>query len=260
MYRYGQLITWGTTTAPHPFKGICTAYSYRGNYQRQLDEDEAGDNRTLIQHSHTANVSFDAKVIVDEANGSSDFLDLSAGAAVTITGIAAGVVLVSRAVERWQLGQPKTISMQATHYPDITQANPTKAGALDAQTPDQSGITSPIVLPGQNLIFSTRGLTSTGGLVQRLEIAQELTLTPDDPTPDGKIAGCAAHGYLRTISMDLLIRSTDTASVEGTVLNLTATGAMNNIANYQVESVDQRFAEKRGKMISLTAVWIPPLG
>lgn len=258
MNRYGQsTITWGTAAAPHIFKGVCTNYSYSDALTRQLDEDEVGDNRALILHSRKANISFDAKVIVGEDDGSADFLDLSTGAAVTVTGINAGVVLASRAVERWTLLQPKTISMQGTHYPDITQAAPVAAGALDAQTPDQSAIVAPLILPGGKLIYSTIGLTSTGGVVHMVEISQSLTLTEDDPTPDGKIPGCAAHGYVRTISMDLLIKTTDTAPVPGALLNLTASSAMSNIADYRVETAETRFTEKRGKMINVTAVWIP---
>jgi hypothetical protein len=96
MNRYGQNITWSTLSAPHPFSGTCTSYSYRDNIQRQLDEDESGDNRVLIQHSHKASVNFEARV----TDLSTDFLDLSAGAAITISGISTGTILATRAVER----------------------------------------------------------------------------------------------------------------------------------------------------------------
>ena len=56
---------------------------------------------------------------------STDFLDLSAGAGLVVSGISTGTVLVRQAVEKWALGQPKMASVQATHYPDISQASPT---------------------------------------------------------------------------------------------------------------------------------------
>jgi hypothetical protein len=114
MNRYGQDITWGTLNAPHAFSGTRTSYSYRDNIQRQLDEDESGDNRVLIQHSRKASLSFEARV----TDASTDFLDLSSGGAITISEISSGTILATRAVERWALGRPKTASIQATHYPD----------------------------------------------------------------------------------------------------------------------------------------------
>ena len=255
MNHYGQPITWGTLSAPHPFAGTCTSYSYRAQLQRQLDLDESGDNRALIQHSKKAEISFEAR-ITDASHTESNFLDLSTGAAINILGVSGGGILCTRAIERWSLGQPKTASIQATHYPDMELSSPVAAGTMDAFTPDQTGLG--IITPGGKLIYGTHGLNSTGGIVQRLEITQQLQITEDDPAPDGTIVGAAAHGYLRTIAMDLLVHSGITMPAVGDLLNLTAVGAMSHIANYRVESVETKFAEKRGKMISVTALWIPP--
>jgi len=262
MNRYGQNITWSTPGAPHPFHGICTAYSYKMQLQRQLDEDENGDNHALIQHSRKANVSFEAKVLKG-TGGSTDFLDLSAGGAVALSNAVPGggptntIVLATRAVERWSLGQPATISLQATHYPDLVQSSPAMAGALDASAAiDQTGLG--IITPGGKIIYGTYPLAmpDSSGIVHKLEITQELKIAEDDPSPAGTILGAATHGYLRTISLDLL--ATGSAPAEGSTLSIT--GAPSNAANYKIESVEQKFAEKRGKMYSITAVWIPPLG
>ncbi|HSI10720.1 MAG TPA: hypothetical protein VK961_01690 [Chthoniobacter sp.] len=252
MNHYGQTITWGTLSAPHPFAGTCTSYSYRAQLQRQLDADESGDNRALIQHSKKAEISFEARI----TDASQDFLDLSAGAAITLTGVTGGGILCTRAIERWALGQPKTASIQATHYPDMSLSSPAAAATIDAFTPNQTGLG--VITPGGKLIYGTYGLTSSGGIVQRLEISQQLQITEDAPAPDGTIPGAASHGYLRTIAMDLLITSSSGLPTVGGELNLTAAGSMSNIAHYRVESVETKFAEKRGKMISVTALWIPP--
>jgi len=62
MNRYGQNITWSTPGAPHAFSGTCTNWSYRDHFQRQLDENESGDQHVLIQHSRKAEIRFDARV------------------------------------------------------------------------------------------------------------------------------------------------------------------------------------------------------
>jgi hypothetical protein len=248
MNRYGQNIIWGTVAAPRLFSGICTSYSYREHLQRQLDEDEAGDHRVLIQHSRKAEIAFNAKVTAD----STDFLDLSTGGAISVSGISTGAVLVNRAVERWALGQPKTASIRAVHYPDITGVSE-DIGNLDAFTPSQS---LGFLFPSSMIKYGTAGLSSGAGVVHRLEITQELTLSEDEPSPDGKILGCASHGYLRTIAMEVLTRiDTDTVPAVGNVLSIT--GGPDHAAHMRIESIETRFAEKRGKMISFTAVWIP---
>ncbi len=250
MNRYGQAITWSTPTAPHPFSGICTAYSLRDALTRQLIDDEGGDNVALVLHSSKAELSFSAKVTSD----STDFLDLSAGASITVTGINSGIVLCRRAVERWVLQQPKTASIEATVYPDIVQAGPVAAGTdLDAFTPDQSALT--IVHPGAIIIYGTFALGHASGVLHELTLTQELDITEDEPSPAGTILGAATHGYKRTI--ELLLLSKAAAPAKGSVLALT--GAPSHAADFLIESVETRFAEKRGKMYSISAVWIPPL-
>jgi hypothetical protein len=251
MNRYGQNITWSTINAPQVFTGTCTSYSYRDNIQRQLDEDMGGDNRVLIQHSRKASISFEARVTED----SLDFLDLSVGGALTIDGISTGTILATRAVERWALGRPKTASVQATHFPDLTQSSPTLAGkTLSAFTPSQS---LAFLQPGGKLIYGTSGITHGSGIVHGLVLTQELQITEDEPSPAGTILGAATHGYLRTIQLDLLATASNPIPSAGDQLTFTAAPA--NCASYRVESAEVKFQEKRGKMYSITAVWIPAL-
>ena len=250
MNRYGQAITWSTIAAPHLFSGQCTAYSYRDALTRQLIEDEAGDHMALVLHSRKAELSFEAKITDD----STDFLDLSAGAAITVSGIATGTVLASRAVERWALGQPKTASITATHYPGFAVGAGALAGvALDAFTPDQAGLG--IVSPGGRIIYGTHGITHLAGIVHGLTIEQQLEITEDEPSPAGTILGAASHGYLRTIQLDLLV--TGALPVPGDVLALT--GAPAHASGYKIEKADVKFAEKRGKMVGIEAIWIEAL-
>ncbi|EDY16681.1 hypothetical protein CfE428DRAFT_5794 [Chthoniobacter flavus Ellin428] len=257
MNRYGQPITWGTTSAPHLSTGICTGYTYDLQAQEQLETDEGGDNVALILHSKKAAISFDARV----TSGSTDFLNLhTAGAALVVAGINDSdnsCILVQRAVERWQLGQSKTISIQATHYPAMIQATPTLANAaLSAFTPDQTALG--IVYPGGVMRYGTYGLSYTNAVVHMLEITQSLEITEDDVDPTGDILGAATHGDKREISLDLLIKTGFTKPVIGNALAVT--GAPTHASNYKIKGVSQKFADQRGEMYSVAAVWIPPLG
>ncbi len=250
MNRYGQAITWSTITAPHLFTGKCTSYSLRDATTRQMFDDEGGDFVATALHSRKGDLNFSAEI----TNESTDFLDLSAGAAITVTGIASGVVLASRAVETWRLQQRKSASVQATWFPDMVEVAPVAAGVdLDAFTPVQGGLGS-ILYPGGVVVLGTNGLTHLSGVVHGLIITQELTITEDEPSPVGTILGAATHGYMRTIQLDLL--STAAAPANRTVL--TITGAPGHGADYRIESVDTRFEDKRGKMYAINAVWIDP--
>ena len=252
MNRLGQLITWSTIAAPHLFSGECTRYTTRDATQRKTEEDEAGDQMALILEGAKTEISFDAKI----TDASTDFLDLSGGAAITIAGINAGVVLASRAVETWRLGQAKTASITATHYPDIVQADAVAAGnALTAFTPAPA---LTFVYPGSKIVYGTHGLTHASGIVHGLTLEQMLTITEDDITPDGKITGAATHGYMRMLSLDLLAR-TDMAAKPALKSVLAITGAPAHAGGYRVESVEERYELKRGKMYAVGAVWIPPM-
>lgn len=250
MNHIGQAITWGTVAAPHLFTGKCTSYTARDAATRQMFDDEAGDNTAFILHSRKTEINFGAEI----TSGSVDFLDISAGAVVTVTGIASGIVAVSRAVETWRLQQRKTAQISATWFPDMTQAGPQTAGTLTSFTPDQSGLG--ITHPGGTQIWGTYGITHSVGIVHGLTIEQQLTLAEDEVSPAGTILGVKPIGYLRTIQLELL--ATGAIPAVGATLTL-ATGPANT-ANYVIESAEVAFADKRGKMFNIGAVWIPPLG
>ncbi len=247
MNRYGQAITWGPLSAPRLFTGQTREYSYRDSVTKQLITDMSADNIAMVLHSRKGEINFEALV----TEGSEDFLDLSAGAAIAITGIFTGVVLATRATETWRLGQPKTASCTATHFPDMTQASPGLAGELSAFTPDQSALS--IVHPGAKLIYSTSGLGHASGIVHGLTLEQILQITEDEPSPDGKILGATTHGYERNIKLDLL--ATDAIPAVDTVLAIT--GAPAHAGGYRITAANVQFADQRGKMFAIEAAWIP---
>ena len=246
--RYGQTITWGPLTAPALFTGERQSYSYRDVVTKQNISGADGDHFAQVLHSHKAEIQFTVKV----TSASTDFLDISGGAAIAVTGVTGGQVLVSRAVETWRLMQPKTASITATHYPDMTSTNTTAAGRMTAFTPAQTGIG--IVFPSGLLTYSTYGLTHSAGIVHELTIEQILQLTDDEPSPDGKLLGCQGHGYERMIR--LLLLATGDAPAVKTVL--TIGGAPGHASDYRITDVEQTLEDARGKMFSISASWIPP--
>jgi hypothetical protein len=250
MNHYGQSISWSTINAPRLFTGICTAYSYRDALTHQLISDEGGDHVALALHSRKAEIEFEARVTSE----SGDFLNLNGGAAITVAGITGGVVLATRAVERWALGQPKTAAITATHFPSMIMGggDPAKID-FDAFTPTQT--LGNLVSPGSTIIYGTNGLNMDSvGVIHRLSIEQRLSLTEDEPSPEGTIPGAATHGYLRTIQLDILAKG----AIPEVGTSLSIDSALPHAADYRVERAEVRFAEQRGKMYSISAVWIPP--
>jgi hypothetical protein len=250
MIRYGQtLIGWGTPAAPQIATGNVTSYSLRDAVTRQLIEDMVGEKVAAAVHSRKGLLQWSARVVA----GSTNWLDLSAGAALTVSTISGGVTLATRAVERWVLGQPKTISIDANWYPAMTQASPTMAGITNsAFTPTQTGLT--VLSPGASLIYGTFGMTQSTGIIHGLTLTQILEITADDPDPSGGILGAASHGYMRELELELLA----TAAAPAVNSTLVLTNGPTMTANFQVESVEPKYQEKRGVMYSIKAFWIPP--
>jgi hypothetical protein len=247
MNRYGQAITWGPLSAPQLFTGDIVSYSYR---DAETDEELPGVSEiaAIAFHSRKATLNFESEI----TKGSTDFLDLSStAAAIAVSGIEAGTVLVSQVVEKWALNRRKSASIMATHYPDIVSSGGLANKELDAFTPDQSELG--IVLPGQNLIYGTFGLTHLSGIVHELTLTQTLKITEDDPSPAGKILGAATHKYKRTLSM-LLLATGEPPAVRS-VLNIS--GAPDHALNHRITSVDLRFEREKGKMYAIEGVWIP---
>ena len=250
MHNYGRSLVWGPSTAPSLFTGSCKSYSLRYARTRQLIEDGEGDYAALALHSEKGELSFEAQI----TDGSTNFLDLSTGPKIVVSGIS-GTVLVTRAVERWTLGQDKVGAITAGVYPGVTGGTGTEAGAdLDAFTPAQ---TLSFIHPGSKIIYGTAGLGHASGVVHGLTITQEWTLVDGDPTPEGVIADVHAYGYLRTIALELLAGASAAAPAVDTVLEVT--GAPAHAADHRIESSEFRLATKRGKMYLVNAVWIPAM-
>ena len=108
---YGQQITYGVLGAPALFTGDNMSFSYRDQVTEDDLEDASSEIPAMALHSRKGEISFDGEV----TSGSSDFLDLSAGAAISVSGtpggisLASGIILAHEAVEEWNLLKRKRI-------------------------------------------------------------------------------------------------------------------------------------------------------
>lgn len=251
MYHYGQDITYGPLSAPQLFTGHIVRWSMRDTETDEDLTDASDDIAALAFHSRQAEINFETQI----TSGSDDMLDLSTGVAIAVSGISTGMVLAAELTERWALMQRKTATCRATWFPDMPASEGGTAGTdLSGFTPDQAELG--IVLPGGGLIYSTYGLTHESGVVHELAITQRWLITPDDPSPDGKLLGAAASRYKRTLSLLLLAKAAPPAV--RSVLEIG--GAPAHAQNYRITSVEPVLERMKGKMYQIAASWIPPFG
>jgi len=255
---YGQSITYGVLGAPTLFAGDKMSFSYRDQVTEDDLEGGGSDFVAMALHSRKGEINFDGEVTSSTTN----FLDLSTGARIVVTGspggidLAPGFILASEAVEEWSLLKRKRASVRATHYMEApASAAAAAATSLTAFVPDQSSID--FLFPGNTLIYSTIGFTHAAGLIHQLKLTQKLTITDDEPAPDGKILGAFSSGYMRTISLLLLAKPSD-AVMPAPRSVLTITGAPDRMSNFRVISSEPRMERKKGMMFSIEAAWIPP--
>ncbi len=257
---YGQDITYGVLGAPALFTGDKMSFSYSDKVTEDDLEDGGSEFAAMALHSRKGDLSFEGEV----TSASTDFLDLSAGARIVVTGTPGGIdlspgfILAHEAVEEWDLLKRKRCSVRATHYPEAPASAAAAAGTgLSAFVPDQSSID--FLFPGNTLTYSTVGFTHAQGLVHQVKLTQTLQITDDEPSPDGKILGAFASGYKRTLSLLLLAKPSSAVIPEARSV-LTITGAPARMANFRVISAEPRMERKKGMMFSIEAAWIPAIG
>lgn len=248
MQLYGASLIWGSASAPQPATCILESCDYKMSSQVHHEPDGAGDNAASALFRKKAGISF-AGTITD---GTIDLPDLSVGALIGMThaAIVGGIVLCSSLIEEWGIDQPKKFSGAATHYPDATAGSGENAGTLDG-TFAQTG---PLIHPAAKLVWSTQGLTSALGTVQRLRIEQSLSLT-EPPTDPLKITAVVAHAYMRKITLEVLALPNATLPANDSVL--TVTGAPSHGAGAIISDSGWKWKRADGAMIEVEAFWHP---
>lgn len=254
---YGQSITYGVLGAPSLFTGDNMSFSYELGVTEDNLENAGSDFAAMALHSLKGDLSFEGEI----TDASTDFLDLSSGARITVDGdpggidLSPGFILAHEAVEEWNLMRRKQASVRATHYPDAPASAGAAAGTgVNAFTPDQSSID--FLFPGNKLIYSTVGFSHAQGLIHQLRLTQTLQITDDEPSPDGKILGAFSSGYKRAISLLLLAKPAD-AVIPAPRSVLTITGAPERMQNFRVIKAGPRLTRKKGMMFQIDASWIP---
>lgn len=251
MQLYGASLIWGTAGAPQPATCILDSCDYRMASQVYNEPDGQSDHAATLLYKRKAGINF-AGTITDETT---DLPDLSKGAKIGLSHamIVGGMVLCSSLIEEWAMDQSKKFNGSATHYPDCTGGTGADAGSLSGVFA-QTGAGAPVIRPASRIAWSTHGLTSALGTVQRLRIEQSLTLT-EPPTDPMKITAVIAHAYQRKISLAML--ALPNAALPATDTVLTVTGAPAHAGGAVVTDAGFLWKRADAAMLEIEAFWQP---
>lgn len=249
---YGTLFRWSTVGAPKPCGCILDSYVYKETQQEHTELDEAGEYAMLKLHGKTGDISFGG--IIDDT--SIDLPDLSVGAKVEFDSddTEEGTVLCSDLTEEWAIGVSKKFDGRATHFPHCVGGTGASAGSLNGFTPSQ--VLSPVIRPADKCVWSTAGMSSVLGIVQRLRIQQSLTLNPE-PNEQGNIVSVEATGYIRRITAEILALATAARPATDTVLSIV--GAPTHAAQAVIKDSEIRWRKGGRALFAVEAVWIPAM-
>lgn len=250
--QHGTAIQWSTINSPKLCGGIAEAWTYRDNINQGEVTDEQLNIAAMALTGRTGEFSFETTITDDTA----DLPDLSEGAKIAVTGIASGTCLLSEVVERWAIGQAKTGSMRGTHFPAVTGGAGADAGTYGALTPDQTTGGIPIIRPGGKVVWGTKGLSSSLGIVQSLVITQSLRLNTETDEA-GDIVFVAVTSYMRRIQLEVLALAAQGRPAINATLVVTG-GPAHSTGGFNV-NVEERFAKGRGKIYSIDGMWFPGL-
>lgn len=253
MIYFGRTTQFGTTDAPALFTGDLKLWVYTDELQARHDTDGDGEIVSSTLHGRKCTWRLEGEV----TNASTDFLDLSSGPEVALSGaelLAGGRTFCTRAVETWRLGARKTIAASGVHYPDMGAGGSGDAGTLSAFTPAQGGLG--IVYPVGGIVEGVYGLTHAQGLVNELVLTQEGQLTESPETAEGDIVAAAWHGFMRTINLKLLAVDGLPPETGGV---LTITGAPAHAANFRITRAVKTLATLKDAAFDVDAFWHPGL-
>ena len=109
----GKQIVWGTDDVTNPLaSGILTDFSVDHSIQTDEITDEEGDIVSVVLHGAKGEMSLD--VLCEAATAPPE-----PGEELAIDGFTGGKILAISSTEKWSRGAAKTISVKATHYPDL---------------------------------------------------------------------------------------------------------------------------------------------
>jgi len=241
MKTYGS-IKFSTVGAPASVlaSGICENYNYkRGNQTTEImgESDLVG----VVLHGEKGEISFSVT-----PPGDVSALVARAGAELTITGISTGKTIVTTAGAKWQRGQPMTMDVAATHFPDISA---TATGSITPEAFALSQTEAALVLPTGKVWFGTNGITgAVAGIVQSCSLSETVQLQEEEDN-DGKIVALAVHSYKATASMEILTAVALSAIALGDELDV--------FGGFRITSAEEKFSKGGTHTISVEGLLIP---
>jgi hypothetical protein len=241
MKTFGSHIEFSTVNAPKPISGICEGYSYK-DAQQFTEIPGEGEIAALVRHGRKGAITFSST-----PPSSVTSLGVRAGGVISITGLGAGIVLVTTAGAKWQKGQPMVMDAQATHYPDVAGGG---AGSIDPADFSLSSGTGALQLPTGKVWWSTAGIEPiVPGIVQSCSISETVQVQEEEGSGDdvGKIVCLAVHSYKATASMEIM---TTAAMPEiGSALEV--------FGSFKVTDAEPKFTRGNSRVIVVNGICIP---
>jgi hypothetical protein len=111
----GKQIVWGTGTADNPLgSGILTDCSIDRTVQTDEITDEQGDIVSVVLHGKKADLTIEVLCEAETAPPAE-------GAELNIADLEGGKILAISSTVKWSRGSAKSISVKATHYPNLAE-------------------------------------------------------------------------------------------------------------------------------------------
>lgn len=232
-------IKWSTIGQPNPAGGICENYTYKPAAQVDTIDDENGDPAAKVLHSIKGDITW-------EVTRAGTVTGVKAGQIVTVTGVTGGVVVIRSVVEKFTDNGKSTLSISATHYPDVGTSTANGTGDLSAPTQ-----TAPTIVPDAAVLWGTSGITHGTGVVKSASRTMEVQIA-EYSDGAGKIVAIAIHGYSEKIDLEVLTTLAATLPAIGAALALTG---IKNADTAIITSAEQRFARAEARLFSISAEW-----
>jgi len=241
-------LNWSTSAAPSICSGICQSFTSNNQNKLLKTPGNSGAFANVLTSLFKSMLTW--KYFATSA--STDFFDLSGGAKATLSGYGSGTILIPKVVETWRNEGEKTLDVNATYYPMMTDSSGPAVSVLSAVTPAIGAF--PYQVPTGELVYGTTGLTHGSGIIETMTLTQEWTKI-EEIKQGGNIVGAILSGFQRTISLELLA----TGAAPALNSTLTVSGAPSHAEGFKILTAPEpMFAVDKSQMWKIdNCLWIP---